>query len=99
MAGPLSPRPTTGYFLATLPGWPYDLEINEIVPEEPVRQQAAGTGSLTLKVHMNKGFTKDAQATIPPALPGSQKGGKTGDPRLYIAAVVGETPFDQQISL
>jgi hypothetical protein len=52
-------------------GWEgLDQETNEIVPEKPSGQQAAATAALTLKVHMHKGCTRDAQGTIPPSAPG-----------------------------
>src|ERR1039457_4751814 len=52
-------------------GWEgLDQETNEIVPEKPAGQQAAATAALTLKVHMHKGCTRDAQETLPPSVPG-----------------------------
>src|ERR1039457_1049398 len=51
-------------------GWEgEDYETNEIVPEKPADQQAIATTALTLKVHMHKGCTRDAQGTLPPAIP------------------------------
>jgi hypothetical protein len=51
-------------------GWEGDdYETNEIVPEKPAGQQAAVTAALTLLVHMHKGCTRDAQGTLPPAIP------------------------------
>ena len=41
-------------------GWEGDdCETNEIVPEKPAVQQAIGTQSVTLRVHMHKGCTRE----------------------------------------
>src|ERR1039457_3557508 len=51
-------------------GWEGDdYETNGIVPEKPAGQQAVATATLTLQVHMHKGCTRDAQGTLPPAIP------------------------------
>ena len=68
------PRPGEKVFIVTRQqkdGWEGDdYETNEIVPEKPAGQQAVATAALTLLVHMHKGCTRDAQGTIPPAIPG-----------------------------
>jgi hypothetical protein len=72
------PSPGTKVFIVTRQqkdGWEgYDRETNVIVPGKPTDQQASTTASVTLKVHMHKGCTRDAHRTsaIPvPCLPGS----------------------------
>ena len=72
-------------------GWEgFDLETNEIVPEKPAEQQAAGTGALTLFVHMYKGCTRDAQGGDSQAVPEAQASGKLGVPGgLAVAAELG----------
>jgi hypothetical protein len=78
------PRPGEKVFILTRQqkdGWEGDdYETNEIVPEKPADQQAAATAALTLKVHMHKGCTRDAQGTLPPPVPCSQAGGGAGEP-------------------
>ena len=77
-------------------GWEGDdYETNEIVSEKPAGQQAISTQSLTLKVHMHKGCTRETQGSRSQAVPKLPEGGKAGDPRLYLAAVVGDSPFDR----
>ena len=58
-------------------GWEgYDKETNEIVPEKPAGQQAAGTQTLPLTVHMHKGCTRDAQGDGAQAAPEAQASGE-----------------------
>ena len=72
-------------------GWEgFDQETNEIVPEKPAGQQAAGTQSVTLFVHMYKGCTRDAQGSAFQAVPEAQASGKLGVPSgLAVAAELG----------
>src|ERR1039458_343957 len=77
-------------------GWEGDdYETNEIVPEKPAGQQAVGTQSVTLQAHMYKGCTRDAQGSGSQAVPELPESGKAGAPRLCVAAVVGDSPFDR----
>jgi hypothetical protein len=77
-------------------GWEGDdYETNEIVPEKPADQQAIGTQSVTLQAHMYKGCTRDAQGSGSQAVPELPESGKAGAPRLCVAAVVGDSPFDR----
>jgi hypothetical protein len=84
------PRPGERVFIVTRQqkgGWEGDdQETNEIVPEKPAGQQAVGTATLTLKVHMHKGCTRDAQGTSAAPVPGSQEGSKAGMPSGEAAA-------------
>src|ERR1039458_8040622 len=58
-------------------GWEgFDQETNEIVPEKPAEQQAAGTGALTLLVYMHKGCTRDAQGGSSKTVPEAQASGE-----------------------
>jgi hypothetical protein len=61
------PRAREKVFIVTCQqkdGWEGDdQETNEIVPEKPAGQQAAGTATLTLQSLMYKGCTRDAQGT------------------------------------
>jgi hypothetical protein len=51
-------------------GWEgFDRETNEIVPEKSVGQQAIGTQSVTLFVHMYKGCTRDVHREGSQAVP------------------------------
>jgi hypothetical protein len=60
-------------------GWEgFDRETNEIVSEKPTGQQAIGTQSVTLQVHMHKGCTRDAQGNGSQAVPERPEGGKEG---------------------
>jgi hypothetical protein len=76
------PRPGEKVFIVTRQqkdGWEgFDRETNEIVPEKSAEQQAAGTQSVTLFVHMHKGCTKDAQGIGSQAVPERPEGGKGG---------------------
>src|ERR1035441_6211063 len=76
------PRAAEKVFIVTRQqkdGWEgFDLETNEIVPEKPAEQQAIGTQSLTLQVHMYKGCTRDAQGSGSQAVPERPEGGKGG---------------------
>ena len=64
-------------------GWEgFDLETNEIVPEKSAEQQAIGTQSVTLQVHMHKGCTRDAQGISSQAVPERPAGGKGGTSRV-----------------
>jgi hypothetical protein len=88
------PKPGEKVFIVTRQqkdGWEgFDQETNEIVPEKPAEQQAAGTQSVTLFVHMHKGCTRDAQGVGSQAVPGAQASGKLGVPSgLAVAAELG----------
>ena len=61
-------------------------ESSEIVPDRPAGQQAVATTALTLKVHMHKGCTRDAQGTIPLPIPG-QDAGNPLDPGSMLGGI------------
>jgi hypothetical protein len=68
-------------------GWEgFDRETNEIVPEKPAGQQAIGTQSVTLFVHMYKGCTRDAQGISSQAVPEGQASGEPETPSGLAAA-------------
>jgi hypothetical protein len=74
-------------------GWEGDdYESNEIVPEKPAGQQAPATAALTLKVHMHKGCTRDAQGTNALPVPGQHHGPArpTADDPVKLASCGGE---------
>ena len=89
------PRPGEKVFIVTRQqkdGWEgLDHETNEIVPQKPAGQQAAATGTLTLQVYMHKGCTRDAQGTLPPAIP-EQKAGDS----LVMPGLTGGDPAGQR---
>ena len=62
-------------------GWEgEDKESSEIVPGKPEGQEAAGAATLTLKVHMHKGCTRDADGIGTPGVQGQQEGTEAGAP-------------------
>jgi hypothetical protein len=78
------PRPGEKVFIVTRQqkdGWEGDdYETNEIVPEKPAEQQAAGTIALTLIPHMHKGCTRDAQGSSSQVVPGERASSRAGGP-------------------
>jgi hypothetical protein len=70
-------------------GWEgFDQETNEIVLEKPAGQQAIGSHSVTLLVHMHKGCTRDAQGIGSQAVPEGQASNKGGAPRAEAAGAL-----------
>jgi hypothetical protein len=84
------PRPGEKVFIVTRQqkdGWEGDdYETSEIVPEKPAGMQAVATTALTLKVHMHKGCTRDAQGTLPLSIPG-QDAGNPLDPGSMLGGI------------
>ena len=69
-------------------GWEGDdYETNEIVPDRPAGQQVTATLALTLKVHMHKGCTRDAEETMALPVPGQD-----ADCTLAPGLMLGDSP-------